>query len=85
MTDTALIASVSRFQGVIDRLELPSNVKVNIFVGDKDDVFKHSTQKYGDLVEELHATLKVFANATHMSILDEVARLPDVLSTGGAR
>jgi pimeloyl-ACP methyl ester carboxylesterase len=79
------IASVSRFQGVIDRLELPSNVKVNIFVGDKDDVFKHSTKKYTDLVEKLHATLKVFANATHMSILDEVARLPDVFPTSGAR
>jgi hypothetical protein len=79
------IASVSRFQGVIDRLELPSNVKVNIFVGDKDDVFKHSTKKYTDLVEKLHATLKVFANATHMSILDEVARLPDVFPTSSAR
>jgi pimeloyl-ACP methyl ester carboxylesterase len=72
------IASVSKFQGIIDRLQLPSNVKVNIFVGGKDDVFTHSTKKYGDLVEKLHATLKVFANATHMSILDEVARLPDV-------
>jgi hypothetical protein len=48
-------------------------------------VFKHSTKKYGDLVEKLHATLKVFANATHMSILDEVARLPDVSPTSGAR
>lgn len=78
------IASVSKFQGVIDRLELPSNVKVNIFVGDKDDVFKHSTKKYGYLVEKLHATLKVFANATHMSVLDEVARLPDVFPASGA-
>jgi pimeloyl-ACP methyl ester carboxylesterase len=72
------IASVSQFQKVIDRLELPSNVTVNIFVGDKDDVFKHSTKQYGRLVERLHATLKVFANATHMGVLDEVARLPDV-------
>jgi hypothetical protein len=79
------MASVSRFQGVIDRLELPSNVKVNIFVGDKDEVFKHSTKKYGDLVEKLHATLKVFANATHMSILDEVARLPDGFPASSAR
>jgi pimeloyl-ACP methyl ester carboxylesterase len=79
------IASVSKFQGVIDRLELPSNVKVNIFVGDKDDVFKHSTKKYGALVEKLHATLKVFANATHMSVLDEVARLPEASPTSSAR
>jgi hypothetical protein len=70
------IASVSKFQGVIDRLELPPNVKVNIFVGDEDDVFKHSTKKYDHLVARLHATLKVFANATHMGVLDEVARLP---------
>jgi pimeloyl-ACP methyl ester carboxylesterase len=79
------IASVSRLQGVIDRLELPSNVKVNIFVGDRDDVFKHSTKKYRYLVEKLHATLKVFTNATHMSILDEIARLPDVSGASGAR
>jgi len=79
------MASVSKFQGVINRLELPSNVKVNIFVGDKDEVFKHSTKQYGDLVAKLHATLKVFANATHMSILDEVARLPDVVPTSRAR
>ena len=70
---------------MIDRLELPFNVKVNIFVGDKDEVFKHSTKKYGDLVEQLHATLTVFANATHMSILDEVARLSDVVPASGAR
>jgi pimeloyl-ACP methyl ester carboxylesterase len=79
------IASVSKFQRVIDRLELPPNVKVNIFVGDKDEVFTHSTKKYGALVKKLHATLKVFANATHMSILDEVARLPDVIPASGAR
>jgi len=70
---------------VIDRLELGSNVKVNIFVGDKDDVFKHSTKKYGYLVAKLHATLKVFANATHMGVLDEVARLPDVFPASNAR
>ena len=72
------ISSVSRFQKVIDRLELPSNVRVNVFVGDKDKLFKHSTKKYGNLVARLNATLKVFANATHTSILDEVARLPAV-------
>jgi hypothetical protein len=58
---------------------------VNIFVGDKDDVFKHSTKKYDALVEKLHATLKVFANATHMSVLDEVARLPDASPASSAR
>jgi alpha-beta hydrolase superfamily lysophospholipase len=79
------MASVSKFQGVIDRLELPTNVKVNIFVGDKDEVFKHSTKKYGDLVEQLHATLTVFANATHMGVLDEVARLPEVAPVSGTR
>lgn len=73
------IAPASKFQAVIDRLELPSNVTVNVFVGDKDNVFKHSTNKYGSLVAKLNATLKVFANATHTSIIDEVARLPEVL------
>jgi len=40
-------------------------------------VFKHGTRKYRALVERFHATLTVFADATHTSILDEVARLPE--------
>jgi pimeloyl-ACP methyl ester carboxylesterase len=71
------IASASGFQRLIDRLDLPPNVRVHIFVGDKDKVFEHSTRKYRALVGRLHATLTVFADATHTSILDEVARLPD--------
>jgi pimeloyl-ACP methyl ester carboxylesterase len=79
------ISPISKFQGMIDRLELPPNVTVNIFVGDKDDVFEHSTKRYSRLVKQLHATLKVFANATHMSILDEIAGLSDVLPASTAR
>jgi hypothetical protein len=70
---------------MIDRLELPSNVKIHIFVGGKDDVFKHSTKSYRRLVEKFHATVKVFANATHTSILDEVARVADVFTPCQAR
>jgi alpha-beta hydrolase superfamily lysophospholipase len=73
------ISPTSRFQKTIDRLLLPANVHVNIFVGGKDSVFKHSTRRYGDLVERLHATLTIFANATHTSILDEIARLSDIV------
>jgi hypothetical protein len=79
------IAPASKFQGTIDRLELPPNVKVNIFVGDKDEVFEHSTKRYGELVKKLHATLRVFANATHMGVLDEVARLPETCPACTAR
>jgi hypothetical protein len=38
---------------------------------------EHSTREYHDLLERLHATLTVFENATHMSILDDIARLPE--------
>jgi hypothetical protein len=79
------MASGSKFQGVIDRLELPSNVTVNIFVGGKDDVFSHSTKKHAVLVARLHASLTVFANATHTSILDDVARLPVAFPASRAR
>jgi hypothetical protein len=37
------------------------------------------------LVEKLYATLNVFANAMHWSILDEVARLSDALPASSAR
>jgi alpha-beta hydrolase superfamily lysophospholipase len=73
------ISPSSRFQKVIDRLRLPDNVKVNIFVGGQDSVFNYSTTRYSDLVERLHATFRVFAQATHTSILDELARLPETL------
>jgi hypothetical protein len=69
---------------MIDRLQLPPNINVNVFVAAKDRVFKHSTERYGALVERLHATLTVFANATHTSILDEIARLPDTLGASKA-
>jgi pimeloyl-ACP methyl ester carboxylesterase len=80
------IAPGSGFQTVIDRLELPSNVAVHIFVGDKDKVFSHATPKYAALVRKLGATLTVFADATHTSILDEMARLPNLqpASLGGS-
>jgi hypothetical protein len=73
------ISPSSRFQKVIDRLRLPDNVKINIFVGGHDRVFSYSTTRYSVLVERLHATFRIFATATHTSILDELARLPETL------
>jgi hypothetical protein len=78
------MASASGFQRMIDRLVLPSNVTVNIFVGGKDEVFDHSTDRYRLLIEKLRATVMVFAGATHMTILDEVARLPAAFPVAGA-
>jgi hypothetical protein len=78
------ISPNSRFQTVIDRLRLPDNVKVNIFVGGQDRLFNYSTTRYRDLVERLHATFRVFADATHTSILDELARLPETLHASNA-
>jgi pimeloyl-ACP methyl ester carboxylesterase len=78
------VAPASKFQRTIDRLALPSNVRVNIFVGDRDTVFKHGTRKYSALVRQLGATLTVFANATHSSIVDEVARMPEMLPASSA-
>jgi hypothetical protein len=69
------IAPASKYQRLIDGLRLPDNVEVNVFVGGKDEVFTYATTQYRDLVEHLHGTLMVFPDATHMSILDEVARL----------
>jgi len=69
------MASSSGYQRMIEHLRLPGNVEVNVFAGDQDSVFKHSTKKYRALVSVLHGTLHVFPNATHMSALEEVARL----------
>ena len=69
------MASSSRYQRMIDHLQLPSTVEVNVFAGDQDTVFTHSTKKYRALVRVLHRTLHVFPNATHMSTVEEVARL----------
>jgi hypothetical protein len=69
------MAPASRYQRMIDTLRLPGNVEVNAFVGGRDTVFEHATVRYRDLVTGLRATLTVFPDATHTSILDEVARL----------
>lgn len=69
------VASLSAYQRMIDRLRLPDSVRVHVFAGAQDDVFSYSTPKYRALVDALHATLRVFPKATHMSTVDEVARL----------
>jgi hypothetical protein len=77
------MASASGFQRMIDRLVLPSNVTVNIFVGGRDEVFDHSTERYQRLVARLRATVTVFAGATHVTILDAMARLPTAPPVAG--
>jgi hypothetical protein len=37
------MASSSVYQRMIEHLRLPGNVEVNVFAGDQDSVFKHST------------------------------------------
>jgi pimeloyl-ACP methyl ester carboxylesterase len=69
------VASSSAYQRMIDSVRLPDNVRVSVFAGAQDAVFSHSTPKYRALVDALHATLLVFPKATHMSTVDEVARL----------
>jgi len=68
------VAPASKYQQMIDGLLLPNNVIVNVFAGDHDEVFNASTKKYRDLVRHLHGTLTIFHGATHVSILDVVAR-----------
>jgi pimeloyl-ACP methyl ester carboxylesterase len=69
------VASWSAYQRMIDHVRLPDNVRVHVFAGAQDAVFSYSTPKYRVLLDRLHATLRVFPNATHMSTVDEVARL----------
>jgi pimeloyl-ACP methyl ester carboxylesterase len=67
------ISPRSRVQKTIDQLQLPDNVRVYVHVGDKDSIVNHSTKRYTDLVRRLRATVTVFANATHTSILDQAS------------
>ena len=69
------LASRAGYQRSLDRLELPVGVDVNVYAGGRDHVFRHSTAQYRALVERLRGRLHVFPGATHMSTVDEVARL----------
>jgi pimeloyl-ACP methyl ester carboxylesterase len=69
------VASRYGYQRMIERVELPANVEVNVFAGGKDEVFKHSTPQYRAVVRLLRARMQVFPNATHMTTVDEVAQL----------
>ena len=64
------VAPTSQYQKMIDALRLPECVTVRVFVGGSDRVFEQTTKRYRHLVETLHGTLSVVADATHTSILD---------------
>jgi hypothetical protein len=70
------MAPASAYQRMIDGLRLPDNVEVHAYVGGRDTVFEHATPRYHEVVTALRATLTVFPDATHTSVLNEVARLP---------
>jgi hypothetical protein len=69
------VATRSEYQRQIEQVRLPETVHVNVFAGEMDTVFSYSTDKYRALVNVLHGTLRVIPKATHMSAVEEVARM----------
>ena len=63
----------SDFQERLDNLKLPKNVKVRVFIPDKDDVVNHD-ESFDAMCKNLNAKKVYLRNSDHVSAPDDAAR-----------
>lgn len=63
----------SRFQRDLEGLRLPSNVKVTVFTGGKDDVVDSTGDRFRRVIDGLGARVVHLPDADHMSAIEEAA------------
>ena len=68
------MASLSKAQGQLDQLRLPSNVQTKIFYGDDDNLIDYTTYGSQKIAENLGAEVYYLAGEGHYTTVPAVAR-----------